>query len=310
MTDPAEAPDVCIVGAGAAGGIMAFELARHGVSVGVLESGPRHDFARRPERVRRLLRGEDPWATAVPGLDAYTAGDGAPDPLARNRVRGVGGSSLHWEGYALRMHADDFRMRALHGVADDWPLRLRRVEPYYAKAEAALGIAGSDDDPWASPRSCAVSAARLPVQLYRRAVRARVPDRGSAHPPSLPGPQLDSLRRAGAVSRLRHVPGLPHRGQGQRGPHAHSPGGGDRPRPCAGRCHRLAARARRRAAASTTWSMPARTDASTGWPRACSSWPREPWRVPRLLLLSATRDQPRGIGNGSGFSGGTSCPIR
>src|SRR5262245_15961743 len=100
---------------------MAFELARRGVSVGVLESGPRHDFAQRPERARRLLRGEDPWATATPGLDAYTTAGDAPDPLDRRRARGIGGSTLHWEGYALRLHADDFRLRTLHGVADDWP---------------------------------------------------------------------------------------------------------------------------------------------------------------------------------------------
>src|SRR5262249_21120147 len=142
VPDAFEKVDVCIVGAGAAGGIMALELARRGVSVGVLESGPRHDFAQRPKRVRALLRGEDPWATTTRDLDAYTTGGDAPDPLLRNRVRGVGGSTLHWEGYALRMHADDFRLRTLYGVADDWPLGYGDLEAYYTEAEAALGVAG------------------------------------------------------------------------------------------------------------------------------------------------------------------------
>jgi glucose dehydrogenase len=175
VADAAEAPDVCIVGAGAAGGIMALELARRGISVAVLESGPRHDFARRPERVRRLLRGEDPWATETPGLDAYTTGGGAPDPLERNRARGVGGSTLHWEGYALRMHADDFRLRTLYGVADDWPLGYGDLEPYYVRAEAALGVAGADDDPWASPRSAPFPLPAFPFSysdgLFERACR-------------------------------------------------------------------------------------------------------------------------------------------
>jgi choline dehydrogenase-like flavoprotein len=39
--------EVCVVGAGAAGGIMALELGRRGIKVVVLESGPRHDFAQR-----------------------------------------------------------------------------------------------------------------------------------------------------------------------------------------------------------------------------------------------------------------------
>ena len=145
--------EVCIVGAGAAGGIMAFELARRGVSVLVLESGPRHDFQRRGEYVRRYLRHENPWRTPLPNLDRYTISGATPFGLEGRRARGVGGSTLHWEGYALRLHADDFRMRSRHGIADDWPISYDELEPYYARAEQALGVAGAPDDPWASPRS-------------------------------------------------------------------------------------------------------------------------------------------------------------
>jgi len=45
--------DVVIIGAGAAGGILALELARRNIQVVVLEAGPRHDLARRGEAVRR-----------------------------------------------------------------------------------------------------------------------------------------------------------------------------------------------------------------------------------------------------------------
>ena len=145
--------EVCIVGAGAAGGIMALELARRGVGVVVLESGPRHDFRRRGEYVRRYLRHENPWQTPLPGLDRHTGSGSASNFLAGKRARGVGGSTLHWEGYALRLHADDFRLRSLHGIADDWPIAYQDLEPYYALAEQALGVAGASDDPWASPRS-------------------------------------------------------------------------------------------------------------------------------------------------------------
>src|SRR5574342_979901 len=101
--------EVCIIGAGAAGGIMALELARRGVDVVVLESGPRHDFTRRGEYVRRYLRRENPWATPLTALDRYTASGTNRRVLDGKRVRGVGGSTLHWEGYAFRFHADDFR---------------------------------------------------------------------------------------------------------------------------------------------------------------------------------------------------------
>jgi glucose dehydrogenase len=145
--------DVCIVGAGAAGGIMALELGRAGFKTVVLESGPRHDFARRASYVRTYLKRENPWASPLPGHDRQTVGGRFAYGLEGRRARGVGGSTLHWEGYALRFHADDFRLRSLHGQGDDWPLSYADLEPYYARAEATLGVAGLADEPGASPRS-------------------------------------------------------------------------------------------------------------------------------------------------------------
>ena len=153
---PADVPretDVCIVGAGAVGGIMAAELADRGIETVVLEAGPRHEFAARAEYARRALRGQDPWRTPLAALDRYTTSGGFPFVLEAKRARGVGGSTLHWEGYTLRFHADDFRLRRLYGVTEDWPIGSDDLEPYYGKAERALGIAGASDDPWASPRS-------------------------------------------------------------------------------------------------------------------------------------------------------------
>jgi choline dehydrogenase-like flavoprotein len=145
--------EVAVVGAGAAGGVLVAELARRGIRVVVLESGPRHDFARRPEYVRRYLKHQNPWETPPRDLDRQTVGGPIPYRLQGRRVRGVGGSTLHWEGYALRLHASDFRMRSLYGIADDWPISYAELEPYYGAAERLLGVAGADDEPRASPRS-------------------------------------------------------------------------------------------------------------------------------------------------------------
>jgi choline dehydrogenase-like flavoprotein len=145
--------EVCIIGAGAAGGILALELAQKGIHVIVLESGPRHDFSRRFEYAERFLKGENPWQSPIPELDRHTTGGTVPYRLEWNRARGVGGSTLHWEGYTLRFHANDFRLRSLYGIAEDWPISYTDLEPYYGRAERALGVAGIPDDPWASPRS-------------------------------------------------------------------------------------------------------------------------------------------------------------
>ena len=145
--------DVCIVGAGAAGGVMAFELGRLGIKVVVIEAGPRHEFGQRREYVRRYLRRENPWRSRLEGQDRYTVGGTERYLLDGRRARGVGGSTLYWEGYTVRFHESDFRLRSLHGIADDWPIGYDDVEPYYARADSALGVAGITDDPWASVRS-------------------------------------------------------------------------------------------------------------------------------------------------------------
>src|SRR5436309_3061195 len=132
---------------------MALELASRGIRVAVLESGPRHDFSRRGEYVRRYLRHENPWTISPPTLDVYTVGGPTPYHLAGRRARGVGGSTLHWEGYALRLHASDFRLRSIHGVGEDWPISYQDLERYYGDAERMLGVAGVPDEPEASPRS-------------------------------------------------------------------------------------------------------------------------------------------------------------
>jgi choline dehydrogenase-like flavoprotein len=130
--------DVCIVGAGPAGSILAAELARKGIKVMVLESGPRHDFATRPQYTRQVVRGQNPWRTPIPEIDRHTTAGGFRFTLDGRRVRGVGGGTLHWEGYTLRFHPDDFRLRSLYGIADDWPITYEELERYYARAERAL----------------------------------------------------------------------------------------------------------------------------------------------------------------------------
>jgi choline dehydrogenase-like flavoprotein len=168
--------EVGIVGAGAAGGVLAFELARRGIRVVVLDSGPRHEFARRPEYVRRYLRRENPWQTSPRELDRHSLGGSAAHRLEGRRVRGIGGSTLHWEGYALRFHANDFRIRSLHGIGGDWPVSYAEIEPYYGAAERALGVAGLDGEGFASPRSSAFPLPPFPLSysdsLFARACGA------------------------------------------------------------------------------------------------------------------------------------------
>ena len=145
--------DVCVIGAGPAGGLVAAELAPDH-DVVVLEAGPRFPEDDRERRMERSIRPAfgppDVWEMGGP-RDAY-ATDGRHYPLNAARVKGVGGSTLHWQGMVMRLHEDDFNTRSQHGVGADWPIDYADLRPYYARAESELGVAGASDNPFAPPR--------------------------------------------------------------------------------------------------------------------------------------------------------------
>ena len=143
---PSERVDVCVVGAGPAGALAAHRLASEGYDVVVLEAGERFEFEDRERRMERAIRpGHGPlsvWEMGGP-RDAYTSAGRRFYPLNRTRVKGVGGTTLHWQGMVMRLHESDF---------ESWPIEYADLRPYYAEAESALGVAGADDNPYAPPR--------------------------------------------------------------------------------------------------------------------------------------------------------------
>ena len=115
--------DFVVVGSGAAGGVMARELAQAGFGVVVMEQGPRleaqdfehdelkywfnygitNDPARSPQTFRK-----------TPLDEARPPQAGALLPLTYART--VGGSSVHYAANYWRHHEVDFRERSLHGA--------------------------------------------------------------------------------------------------------------------------------------------------------------------------------------------------
>ncbi|HEY6293796.1 MAG TPA: GMC family oxidoreductase [Terriglobia bacterium] len=142
--------DVCVVGSGAAGGVMAKELSEGGARVILLEGGRRVSSSemlahRWPyELPYRGLRGEK----QVP----YYQGDvresiryDDSDDVGVDRIRVLGGRTIHWNAVALRYAARDFRERSLAGIEDDWPLSYDELAPYYERIEQMIGVCGTDD---------------------------------------------------------------------------------------------------------------------------------------------------------------------
>lgn len=137
-----EEVDVVIVGAGAAGGVLAKELSEAGMSVVVLEAGPFRDpqkeFAS-DELSMKNLGWQD--TRIVGGSDPLTMGH-------NNSGRGVGGGTVHFTAVFLRFHDSDFKARTMDGVADDWPIDYNELEPYYSRIEKEIAVSGPKHFPW------------------------------------------------------------------------------------------------------------------------------------------------------------------
>lgn len=162
--------DVCIVGAGVAGALIAYKLAKQGIKVIMFDAGPRIKPGERYERMQRYLRGEDPWGFNHPVRDVYTSVGDWEYSLHGKRVKAVGGSTHHWGGAVFRLHESDFQMHQLYGIAPDWPISYSDLEPCYAEAEKELGVSGSEDDPFVSYRSTSYPLPAFPFSYEDKTV--------------------------------------------------------------------------------------------------------------------------------------------
>ena len=159
--------DFCIVGAGAAGGVLGARLAEAGFSVVLLDAGPHwdptRDFVSDEVGSRHLF-----WTD-----ERITGGHDAVELGSNNSGRGVGGSTVHYSMIAMRAHPEDFRRRTLEGeIPDaelrDWPITFGDLEPYYEEVERDLRIAGPTFYPWGRRRH------RYPQREHELNASARV----------------------------------------------------------------------------------------------------------------------------------------
>ncbi len=153
--------DVVVIGAGISGALIASKLAAQGVKVTLLEAGPE---VRRADAVAQFMGA----LVKVPEC-AYPNAPYAPHPTSdkpsgyyvqsgpqdfrSTYLRQVGGTTWHWLGTCLRFVPDDFRLASRFGRGVDWPIDYAELEPWYAKAEGEIGVAGDAASDLGSPRS-------------------------------------------------------------------------------------------------------------------------------------------------------------
>ena len=134
---------VVIIGSGAGGGTLCNELCQKGIKVVVLEAGALQSSA-------SFINDEWKSFGQIAWLDARTTSGtwrvakdfaGLPAWICKT----VGGTTTHWAGASLRLQAHEMKAKTTYGGLAganlmDWPLTLKDLEPYYARAEDKMGV--------------------------------------------------------------------------------------------------------------------------------------------------------------------------
>jgi choline dehydrogenase-like flavoprotein len=170
-----------VIGAGAAGSIVAKELATAGLSVILLERGRWYTAAdcrkddlrnQRTTVLGNAFGPEDagnPRVWVDPKGTAHTAMPS--DGSYQNNAACVGGGTLSYGAQAWRYMPQDFRMRSTYGVPEgssleDWPISYEDLEQFYEKAEYEIGVSGDySGTPFRGPRRRELPMPPLPPNL-------------------------------------------------------------------------------------------------------------------------------------------------
>ena len=160
--------DAIVVGSGISGGYAAMELCKKGYKTLMLERGRALKHGDYP------TAGLDPWD--MPNQNVVPAEEIARHYFKQNRlswwvkedhkhfinkddeypydeierfdwIRGhhVGGRSIMWGRHCYRWSDIDFEANAKEGIAVDWPIRYKDIEPWYNYVETFVGVSGQKE---------------------------------------------------------------------------------------------------------------------------------------------------------------------
>lgn len=194
-------PDAIVIGSGAAGSVAAWELARNGWSVTVLERGRhmRPGLGKKPSGKLGTRYGSDEikslrhFGMPDPLLEPYTqrTQEEARAGVARSAVgaygqlgAAVGGTTLHYNAKFPRFWKQDFKTLSLLGPVPgaqvaDWPISYNDLSHYYDIVERQVGVQGDRD--------------RMPPRT-----REQAPRRHQFEMPPNPEPYVGKLLAEGA----------------------------------------------------------------------------------------------------------------
>ncbi|WP_373493858.1 GMC oxidoreductase [Aquiflexum sp.] len=159
--------EAIVVGSGISGGWAAKELTEKGLKVLLLERGPNVEHIKDyktatlapweiPHRGRRTLQMMEnhpnlrrDYVLNELNLDWWAHESDSPyvekKPFTWFRGYQVGGRSLLWGRQSYRIGDIDFEANLKQGIAIDWPIRYKELDPWYSYVEKFAGISGNKD---------------------------------------------------------------------------------------------------------------------------------------------------------------------
>jgi choline dehydrogenase-like flavoprotein len=160
-----ERADVLVVGAGAGGSVAARYLAEAGFRVVCLEQGDWPNASDFPgDKLEFELVSEAQWSPD-PNVRRQPADyplEISSSPITPVMYNAVGGSTVHFCAQWVRMRPQDFKLRSVDGLADDWPISYDELRPYYERIDQDMQISGMTGDP-AYPAGPAPALPPLPI---------------------------------------------------------------------------------------------------------------------------------------------------
>ena len=186
--------DAIVVGSGISGGWAAKELCEQGLKVIMLERGRdiKHvkdymnatkeawDFPHRGLATQQMKKDYPVLKRDYPlnetNLDYWVNEKESPYTEVKrfDWIRGyhVGGRSLMWGRQSYRWSDFDFEANAKEGIAIDWPVRYKEIEPWYNHVESFAGISGSTENIPQLPDSIFLPA--MEMNCVEKDVAARI----------------------------------------------------------------------------------------------------------------------------------------
>ncbi|MDY6994748.1 MAG: hypothetical protein SVR94_19355, partial [Pseudomonadota bacterium] len=150
--------DICIVGSGITGTLVAEHFLSQGLRVLMLERGKDIYFPETPQQYWYEAWRAQPdnpnvyrnyWPQAEAYFDDLVAVENVHQRFGfhYNMKYGLGGSGAVWSGAAWRLTPEDFQTQSLFNYGRDWPLSYDDLAPYYAQVEQRFLTSGPQAEP-------------------------------------------------------------------------------------------------------------------------------------------------------------------